>query len=60
LTVTFSDNKCSYSGEKAVAAGEIVFSMIDNNPDLDAAMIVLTLDNGKTIEDLKALPANQG
>ena len=60
LTVTFSGNKCSYSVEKAVAAGEINFILIDNNPDLDAAMIALTLDKGKTVEDLKALPVNQG
>jgi hypothetical protein len=60
LTVTFGGNQCSYNGEKSVAAGEVSFTVVDENQDLDAAMIVLTLDKGKTIEDLKALPPNTG
>jgi hypothetical protein len=44
----------------AAAAGDVSFTMVNKNKDFDAAMIVLTLDEGKTIEDLKALPPNQG
>jgi hypothetical protein len=60
LTVTFKNNQCSDNGAMAVTAGEISFIMVNKNQDLDAAMIVLTLDEGKTIEDLKALPPNTG
>jgi len=60
LTITFRDNQCTYDGAKSVASGEVSFTMVDKNQDLDAAMIVLSLDEGKTIEDLKALPPNQG
>jgi hypothetical protein len=60
LTTTFKNNKCTYDGAKSVAAGEVSFIMVDKNRDLNAAMIVLTLDEGKTVEDLKALPTNTG
>jgi hypothetical protein len=60
LTVTFKNNQCSYNGTMAITAGEISFIMVNKNQDLDAAMIVLTLDEGKTIEDLKALLPNTG
>jgi hypothetical protein len=60
LTITFRDNQCTYDGAKSVVSGEVSFTMVDKNQDFDAAMIVLTLDEGKTIEDLKALPPNQG
>jgi hypothetical protein len=60
LIVIFKNNQCSYNGAMAVTAGEISFTMANKNQDLNAAMIVLTLDEGKNIEDLKALPPNQG
>jgi hypothetical protein len=60
LTVIFDKNQCAYNGARSVASGDVGFTMINKNKDLDAAMIVLTLDNGKTNEDLKALPPNQG
>ena len=60
LTITFKGNKCTYNGVKSVAAGEVSFTMVDKNQDLDVAMIVLTLDEGKTIDDLNALPPNTG
>ena len=60
LTFTFSENQCTHNGAKSVLAGEVSFIMVNKNQDFDAAMIVLTLDEGKTIEDLNALPPNQG
>ncbi len=60
LTTTFRNNKCSYDGTKSVTAGEVSFLMVNKNRDLYAAMIVLTLDEGKSVDDLKALPTNTG
>lgn len=60
LTITFSENKCTTSGAMAVTTGDVSFTMVNKNPDFNAAMAVFTVDAGKTIEDWKALPPNQG
>ena len=60
LTTTFRNNICTYDGAKSVAAGEVSFIMVNKYRDLNVAMIVLTLDKGKTVDDLKALPTNTG
>lgn len=56
LTVIFSENQCTYDGATSVSAGKISVTMDVKKQADYAAMVVLTLKEGKTIDDLKALP----
>jgi hypothetical protein len=60
LTVTFKNDLCSYNGAMAIKAGEVSVTMVVKHQELDAGMVVLTLDEGKTIDDLNAAPDNYG
>jgi len=58
LTVTFKDNHCSYNGAQAVATGELSVTMEVKEQGSDAGLVILNLDPGKTLADLKAWPSN--
>jgi hypothetical protein len=59
LTVTFEGNLCTYDGPKAIPAGEnsVIMDVKDQSKE-SYAVFILTLDQGKTLDDLKALPAD--
>jgi hypothetical protein len=58
MTVAFEGGKCTYAGPKVIQPGEINVTM--DIKDLDKqvyALYLLTLDQGKTINDLDAWPS---
>jgi hypothetical protein len=58
LTITFKDNQCSYNDAQAVAAGELSLTMDVKQEGSDSGLVILTLDPGKSLADLKAWPSN--
>jgi hypothetical protein len=56
ITVTFEGDKCAYHGPERVSAGQITVTLDvrDQSADIAYAVAVYTLDEGKTIEDLRA------
>ena len=58
LTLTFDQNKCSYSGPKAISAEKLNVDLVlpELNPQASGFALV-TLDSGKTIADLEAWPS---
>ena len=57
LTLSFTQNKCSYSGPKKIHAGVFMVDLTfpDKNP-LASGFGLITLNSGKTIADLRAWP----
>jgi hypothetical protein len=55
MTVAFAGGTCTYDGPKAVPAGPINVIMDVKDQDREAyALVIVTLDQGKTINDMKA------
>jgi hypothetical protein len=53
-TITFGDKDCSLSGPLSVPAGIVEMDWLTTSNEHDMyAIAILTLDEGKTIEDLK-------
>jgi hypothetical protein len=58
MTVVFEGNVCSYEGPTAIPAGSVnVNWTIKGQPRDGYALAILTLDEGKTFEDLNAWPS---
>jgi hypothetical protein len=54
ITITFGDKDCSISGPLSAPAGIVEMDWITTSQEHDMyAIAILTLDEGKTIEDLK-------
>jgi hypothetical protein len=52
----FHNNLCIYDRAASVKAGKVSVTMVVDKTAKDAGMVALTFDEGKTIDDLKALP----
>ena len=57
MTITFDGNECTYDGPQSVPAGKITVDMVFKNKEHDRfALVIATLDEGKTFEDLDQWP----
>ena len=58
MTVTFDGNECTYDGPDTVSAGQITVNWNIKGQARDGyALAIVTLDEGKTFEDLDAWPS---
>ncbi len=58
MTVTFSGDACTYDGSAAIPAGPVTVNWaIKGQPRDGYAVALVTLDEGKTFEDLDAWPS---
>ncbi len=55
IVVTVSDGKCALETSGAVKAGEVLIQLVNKSPDRSALVAACTYDEGKTIEDARAL-----
>lgn len=60
LSVTFSNDRCSYSGDSSVAAGDVSTTAVVKSSDFDISLVILTVDEGRTINDFKTISAQAG
>ena len=56
MTVTFDGNECTYDGPETVPVGQIT-AKIENQSQKMFGLAIVTLDEGKTFEDLDAWPS---
>jgi hypothetical protein len=59
ITVTFDGDQCAYNGPASVPAGQITVILdVEDQKDYDGyGLAVVTLDEGKTFDDLDAWPS---
>jgi hypothetical protein len=58
MTVVFEGDACSYDGPKTIPAGRVTVNWrIEGRPRDGYALAIVTLDEGKTFEDLDAWPS---
>lgn len=58
LVVTFTDEGCAYTSPAPLRAGELVIEMVVEDTRFENyALVVGTLDAGKTVDDLQAWPS---
>jgi hypothetical protein len=58
MTITFHGNGCTYDGPEMVSVGQIVANWnIENQDHEKCGLAIVTLDEGKTFEDLDAWPS---
>ncbi len=55
IVVTVSDGKCTLETSGALKAGEVLIQLANMSPDRSALVAACTYDEGKTIEDARAL-----
>jgi len=58
ITITFDKSKCTYNGPQSVPAGTITVDWVAENTDHNAyGLVLVTLDEGKTFDDLDQWPS---
>ena len=58
LTLTINENKCSFDGPKTIPNDEFTIRLVINQKELaETGYALITLENGKTVEDLNAWPS---
>jgi ketosteroid isomerase-like protein len=58
VTVTFRGDQCTFDGPEAVPAGRVTVNWkVEGQPRDGYALAIVTLDGGKTFEDLDAWPS---
>lgn len=57
ITVTFEGDQCTYNGPKKIGVGQITIDWNIDKAHDGFALVVATLDKGKTFSDLDAWPS---
>ena len=58
VTVTFSGDTCTYSGSKSLPDKFNINIVVEGQGNTKYGYVLVTLDEGKTIEDLQAWPSS--
>lgn len=58
VTLTFSGNTCAYSGSKSLPEKFNINIVVEGQGNTKYGYVLVTLDDGKTIEDLQAWPSS--